>query len=136
MCVAGKLYEAPGVVVYKIHAIRESVIDSITKKGYYQKCMDVLFRDDAYSRLESDPTFTGGHSAAIVKAYRNRMNFIRQAPDERDLYAWKSLRFEKLQGNRNHQHSLRLNDQWRLIIEFDGVAPNKKIVIVGIEDYH
>jgi proteic killer suppression protein len=98
--------------------------------------MDVLFRDDAHRRLESDPNFTDGRPAAIVKAYRNRMNFIRQAPDERDLYAWKSLRFEKLQGNRDHQHSLRLNDQWRLIIEFDGVPPNKKIVIVGIEDYH
>lgn len=98
--------------------------------------MDVLFRDDAYKSLESDPNYSGGHSPAIVKAYRNRMNFIRQAPDERDLYAWKSLRFEKLQGNRDHQHSLRLNDQWRLIIEFDGTSPNKKLVIVGIEDYH
>jgi proteic killer suppression protein len=97
--------------------------------------MDVSFRDQAMSRLETDPTFTGGHSAAIVKAYRNRMNFIRQAPDERDLYAWKSLHFEKLQG-REPQHSIRLNDQWRLIIEFEGAAPNKKIVIVGIEDYH
>ncbi|HYL73264.1 MAG TPA: type II toxin-antitoxin system RelE/ParE family toxin [Bryobacteraceae bacterium] len=98
--------------------------------------MDVLFRDEAYRSMESDPKFTGGHAAAIAKAYRNRMNFIRQAPDERDLYAWKSLRFEKLQGNRAHQHSLRLNDQWRLIIEFDGTSPNKRIVIVGIEDYH
>ena len=98
--------------------------------------MDVLFRDEAYRSLETDPKFTGGHSAAIVKAYRNRMNFIRQAPDERELYAWKSLRFEKLQGHRAHQHSLRLNDQWRLIIELDGTSPNKKVVIVGIEDYH
>lgn len=98
--------------------------------------MDVLFRDEAYRSLESDPKFTGGHAAAIVKAYRNRMNFIRQAPDERDLYAWKSLRFEKLQGNRAHQRSLRLNDQWMLIIELDGTSPNEKIVIVGIEDYH
>ena len=96
----------------------------------------MIFRDETYRSLESDPKFTGGHSAAIVKAYRNRMNFIRQAPDERDLYAWKSLRFEKLQGNRAHQHSLHLNDQWRLIIELDGTSPNKKIVIVGIEDYH
>lgn len=98
--------------------------------------MDVLFRDETYRSLESDPKFTGGHPPAIVKAYRNRMNFIRQAPDERDLYVWRSLRFEKLQGDRSHQHSLRLNDQWRLIVEFEGVAPNKKIVIVGIEDYH
>ena len=98
--------------------------------------MDILFRDQAYSTLESDPKTTGGYSAAIVKAYRNRMNYIRQAQDERDLYALKSMRFEKLQGARDHQRSLRLNDQWRLIIELEGQAPNKKVVIVGIEDYH
>ena len=98
--------------------------------------MDVLFRDEDMRRLEIDPSFTGGHSAAIVKAYRNRVNFIRQAQDERDLYVWKSLHFEKLQGNRAHQHSIRLNDQWRLILELEGEAPNKKLVIVGIEDYH
>jgi proteic killer suppression protein len=98
--------------------------------------MDVLFPDQDLARLETDPAYTGGHSPAVVKAYRNRLNFIRQAPDERDLYAWKSLRFEKLQGKRAHQHSLRINDQWRLIIEFDGTVPNKKLLIVAIEDYH
>ena len=43
---------------------------------------------------------------------------------------------EKLQGSRQHQHSLRLNDQWRLVIEFEGNSPQKTIVIVNIEDYH
>jgi proteic killer suppression protein len=98
--------------------------------------MDVRFRDQSYDRLEADPHFTGGLPSAVVKAYRNRINFIRQAKDERDLYAWKSLRMEKLQGGRQHQHSLRLNDQWRLVIEFEGNSPNKTIVIVNIEDYH
>lgn len=98
--------------------------------------MDVLFRDKNDRRLEVDPKFFGGYSAAIVKLYRSRINFIRQAQDERDLYGMKSLRFEKLKGDRSHQHSLRLNDQWRLILEFDGDAPNKAAVIVGIEDYH
>jgi len=98
--------------------------------------MDVLFREESLSALETDPKFSGEYSAAIVKAYRNRLNFIRQAQDERDLYAWRSLRFEKLQGDRNHQYSMRLNDQWRLIVEFEGQSPNKKIAIVGIEDYH
>jgi proteic killer suppression protein len=64
------------------------------------------------------------------------MQTIRSAPDERDLYALKSLHFEKLKGQRSHQHSIRLNDQWRLILEFKGKAPNKTIVIVAIEDYH
>ena len=53
-----------------------------------------------------------------------------------DLYAMKSLRFEKLQGNRSHQRSMRINDQWRLIVEFEGEAPNKTLVIVSVEVYH
>ena len=98
--------------------------------------MRVRFAEANLERLETDPRFTDGRSASVVKAYRSRLNFIRQAVDERDLYAWKSLHFEKLQGTRIHQHSLRLNDQWRLIIELEGAAPNKTVVIVAIEDYH
>ena len=98
--------------------------------------MEVRFRDQSYDQLEGDPHFTGGWPPAVVKAYRNRLNYIRQAQDERDLYSWRSLRMEKLQGSRQHQHSLRLNDQWRLVIEFEGNSPKKMIVIVNIEDYH
>jgi plasmid maintenance system killer protein len=29
-----------------------------------------------------------------------------------------------------------LNDQWRLVVELHGEAPNKTVVIVSIEDYH
>lgn len=98
--------------------------------------MEVRFRDSDMDRLEIDPQYTGGWPPGIVKAYRKRVNFIRQAHDERDLREWKSLRFEKLEGKRQHQHSLRLNDQWRLVIEFEGEEPNKTLIIVGIEDYH
>lgn len=98
--------------------------------------MEVRFRDSDMDRLEIDRQYTGGWPPGIVKAYRKRVNFIRQAQDERDLREWKSLRFEKLEGNRHHQHSLRLNDQWRLVIEFEGEEPKKTLIIVGIEDYH
>lgn len=98
--------------------------------------MKVRHADPALEKLEADASRTEGHSPAIVKAFRNRLNFIRNCLDERDLYAWKSLRFKALQGARSHQHSIRLNDQWRLIIEFEGESPNKTAVIVSIEDYH
>jgi Txe/YoeB family toxin of Txe-Axe toxin-antitoxin module len=52
------------------------------------------------------------------------------------FYAQKSLRFEKLKGKRDHQRSMRINDQWRLILEIEGTAPKKTVRIVGIEDYH
>ena len=98
--------------------------------------MEVRFHDPNLERLEHDPHYSGGLDPALVRAYRKRLNFIRQAQDERDLRAWKSLRFEKLHGNRQHQHSIRLNDQWRLVLEFEGESPNKKLLIVKIEDYH
>ncbi len=31
---------------------------------------------------------------------------------------------------------IRLNQQWRLILEFEGEAPEKVTVVVSIEDYH
>ena len=64
------------------------------------------------------------------------MNFIRQAVDERDLYGMKSLHFEKLKGARSEDRSIRLNDQWRLILRFEGDGSSKTVVIMSIEDYH
>jgi toxin HigB-1 len=75
-------------------------------------------------------------SEAVTNAFLKRMQVIRAAGDERDFYALKSLHFEKLKGNRSHQHSMRLNDQFRLIIEYEGTAPDKTIVVIDIEDYH
>lgn len=98
--------------------------------------MEVEFAGDGLEQLEADPRFTGGFAAAVTTAFRKRMQMIRSAPDERDFYALKALHFEKLKGKRNHQFSMRLNDQWRLILEFKGKSPNKKVVVVAIEDYH
>jgi proteic killer suppression protein len=98
--------------------------------------MEVSFGDANLDRLETEARFDGGYSPAIVKAYRKRMQQIRAAEDERVFYAFKSLHFEKLKGNRDHQHSMRLNDQWRLILEIRGGSTDKLIHVIGIEDYH
>jgi proteic killer suppression protein len=98
--------------------------------------MDVAFTDDALERVETDPSYSAGFSDAIVKAYRRRMQQIRAATDERTFYAHRSLRFEKLEGDREGQYSMRLNDQWRLIVELRGEAPKKVVHVVEIVDYH
>src|SRR5690348_13320024 len=98
--------------------------------------MEVVHRDAKLERLEADSTFTGGHPPGIVKAFRKKMQSIRSAADERDIRDIKSNHFEKLQAPRDHQHSIRLNDQWRLILEITGTAQQKRIEIVAIEDYH
>jgi proteic killer suppression protein len=98
--------------------------------------MEVKFIDASLDRLETDAKYDGGFPAEIVKVFRHRIQIIRAAADERVFYQLKSLQFEKLKGNRSHQHSMRLNDQWRLITEFEGEAPKKCVVMIGIEDYH
>lgn len=98
--------------------------------------MEVQFEDDYLDRLETDHAEAGGWSQAIVKAFRKRMQQIRAAQDERDFYALKSLHFEKLKGARQRQYSMRLNDQYRLIIELESQSSRKIVKVVGIEDYH
>lgn len=97
---------------------------------------DVIHKDERLKLLEADPTFDGGYPAEIVKSFRKRMQQIRAAVDERDFYNLKSLRFEKLKGNRKNQHSIRLNDQWRIILEFKKGSHGKTVIVVGVEDYH
>jgi proteic killer suppression protein len=98
--------------------------------------MDVRFADDDLDRLETDPKFTARLPAETVRAYRKVLNFIRQATDEREFRSWPGLHFEKLVADREGQHSLRLNRQWRLIIELEGEAPNKVVAICKVDNYH
>src|SRR3546814_1471382 len=94
--------------------------------------MEVAFEDPALQKLESDPAFTAGFEAAIVKAFRKRMQLIRAAVDERTFYAMKSLHYEKLKGNRDGQRSMRLNDQWRLVLRLQEDEAGKLVVVVSI----
>jgi proteic killer suppression protein len=98
--------------------------------------MDVEFTDDDLERLEKDASFNCGHAEAIVRAFRKLLRLIRSATDERDFRAMRSLNFEKLKGDRAHQHSLRLNKQWRLVIELKPGTPKNVVVVISIEDYH
>lgn len=98
--------------------------------------MDVEFVDDDLDRLETDREFTAGFSRDIVRGFRKAMQIIRAAPDEREFYRLRGLHFEKLLGDRAHQRSIRINKQWRLILELVGRAPSKSVRVICIEDYH
>ncbi len=98
--------------------------------------MEVEFSDKELDRLETDLAFNAGHGQAVVNAFRKRIQFIRAAVDERAFYPMRSLNFEKLKGNRSHQYSMRLNDQWRLILEIRKATPKNVVVVVAVEDYH
>lgn len=100
--------------------------------------VDVIFHDDDLDRLETDPHFSVSVPPQVIKAFRKKMQAIRAANDERDFYKMKSFQFEKLQGKRKHQYSMRLNDQYRLVLELlkEEHGGSSKIKIMAIEDYH
>jgi proteic killer suppression protein len=72
---------------------------------------------------------------AVAKAFVARIKFIKAATDERDLRAMRSLNYEKLERN-DTDHSLRLNDQWRLIVIWQEDDNGRYLWIDRIEDYH
>ena len=99
-------------------------------------------------RAETDRMDLGSASAAS-RAWRNAVALAQRmsrakpsaimmvaATDERAFYAMKSLHYEKLKGDREGQHSMRLNDQWRLILTLAVNDQGKRVVILSITDYH
>jgi len=98
--------------------------------------MEIEYRSADLERLARESGFTAGFSVAVVTKFRMRIQAIGAADDERTFYALKSLHFEKLKGNRAGQYSMRLNDQWRLILEFKKKPSGKIVVVIEIADYH
>lgn len=76
------------------------------------------------------------YPAAVVEAFFDVMAIIDAAPDERDLYALKSLHFEALKGDRAGERSLRLNKQFRLIVRLERDEEGSLVAVIKIEDYH
>jgi proteic killer suppression protein len=98
--------------------------------------MDIEIADEELERLAGDPHDDGRLPPGIAKAFRKRLWFIAQATGVGDLYGLHGARFEKLKGDRAGQYSMRLNDQWRLILELVGVATEETVRIIEIDDYH
>ncbi len=98
--------------------------------------MLVEYCDEVLRRLAEEPGFAPkGWSRDVIRAYRKKIQLIIAARDERDLYALRGLRLEQLKGDRLGQCSIRLNDQFRLILTFktDG---DRVAVILQVVDYH
>ena len=72
----------------------------------------------------------------VVDAFFAAMTSIEAAKDIRDLYALKSLHFEKLKGKQKEFRSIRLNDQWRLTMKLEMDHQGNYLLILEIIDYH
>jgi len=68
----------------------------------------------------------------IQQVALRKLRMLNRATSLQDLRVPPANRLEKLSGNRVGQHSIRVNDQWRVCFEWqDGDAHNVEIV-----DYH
>lgn len=79
----------------------------------------------------------GGHApkgfpSGIVKTAVRKLSMINAATSLDDLRSPPGNRLEALKGDRSGQHSIRINDQWRICFTWrEGGADNVEIV-----DYH
>jgi proteic killer suppression protein len=75
---------------------------------------------------------TGAFSAGVEKVGRRKLALLDTATSRDDLRIPPGNRLEKLKGDRAGQHSIRINDQFRLCFRWaDGDAYDVEIV-----DYH
>ena len=88
------------------------------------------FRDRATHRLWMG-VFVKRFSA-IAKPALRKLDMLHQARDLNDLRAPPANRLEALSGDRKGQHSIRINDQWRLCFTWTKEGPAD----VEIVDYH
>ena len=98
--------------------------------------MRFRFKNKKLEALYTEEKGAHKYPPGVVDAFVDVMSVISAAVDERDLHELKGLRYEKLKGDRKRQHSIRLNDQFRLIVEREKDDQGRYLLIVGIEDYH
>ncbi len=98
--------------------------------------MRFVFKNRKLTLLYTDRIDAHKYPAEVIDAFFKVMSVIRNAQDERDLRSFRSLNYEALKGNRSHQNSLRLNKQWRLILERHLDRDERVLWIIDIEDYH
>lgn len=94
------------------------------------------FKDQDLLMLYTTGANTRRYPPGVVDAFFDVMAIIAASTNELDIRVFKSLHYEKLSGNRSHQHSLRLNKQYRLIIEISRDKLGKVIWVIEIIDYH
>ena len=93
--------------------------------------MIMSFGNDA-ARSAWERRFTKGVPNDILKVANRKLTQLNSAVVLDDLRAPPGNRLERLSGNRDGQHSIRVNDQWRLCFVWrEGNAFDVELV-----DYH
>ena len=91
---------------------------------------------ETFASDETEKIFRGQVSKKfpkdIQRTARRKLIYLDDAEDLQDLLAHPGNRLEKLKGDRAGQHSIRINDQWRICFKWSG----NKAKDVEIVDYH
>lgn len=94
--------------------------------------MDIEFRDEKLELVETDRAAETKLPVSVINSLRKKLAIMRAAPDERTLRNWKSLHYEKMDGD---ERSIRLNDQYRLIFMLDTECRPNKVTVLRIWDH-
>lgn len=99
--------------------------------------MIVAFTDERLQRLYTHGTGSNSYPESVVTMFFRRIRTLEAAVDERTLRTFKSLHFEALHERRYRgKCSLRLNDQWRLVVAISGTGDDKTATIHEITNHY
>lgn len=89
----------------------------------------------SFACKQTEKLYNGGRVPrfqAIMQQAERRLQILDSATCIEDLMNLPSNRFEALRGDRTGQHSIRVNQQWRICFEWREDGPYN----VEIVDYH
>lgn len=99
--------------------------------------MQIEYGDDDLRCLAEDSDFAPRQwSRGLIRAYRMKIQVLASAKDERDLRHLRSLRLKELSGKRRGTSSIRLNEQYRLILRFRTDPGGRVVIVLELVDYH
>jgi len=76
--------------------------------------------------------FTRKFPNELRRAARRKLLYLHDAAELKDLRVPPGNRLEALKGDLSGFHSIRINDQWRVVFNWNSGSPNQ----VQILDYH
>ena len=89
--------------------------------------MEIDSRDKTLALIETERAAETRLPVSVINSLRQKLVVLRAAPDERTLRNWKSLHYEKMEGD---ERSIRINKQYRLIFTIQtDCKPNKMEII-------
>lgn len=93
-------------------------------KSFGNKIAQDLYNDKRSKALSKFPS-------ELLRVARRKILYIHDADQLIDLKVPPGNRFEALKGDLKGYHSIRINDQWRVVFKWNGGAEEVQVV-----DYH